>query len=159
MLPCEARTAGSAAPAYRVAAIIATNSQSCRLTRKQRSTSTWGRLLRRVVHPAPAASIGPGTCVLNPLTRRLVVGAYTIFRECAGLFVHLDGALPLIFERGDQLVLVDAPQHAHVPGPVEKHRPQILGAGLLVQRILRRKATIIPRCCLIVGVTGGDLDH
>src|SRR5437870_3007723 len=74
-------------------------------------------------------SVGPGAGVLNPLTRRLVVGAHTIFRERAGLSVHLDGALPLIFERDDQLVLVNAPQHAHVPGPVEKHCPQVLGTG------------------------------
>src|SRR5437016_6623091 len=29
----------------------------------------------------------------------------------------------------------------------------------LVQIILRRKAMMVLRCCLIVGVTGGDLDH
>src|SRR5207237_7968277 len=57
-------------------------------------------------------SIGPGAGVLNPLTRSLVARAYTIFCECAGLSVHLDGALPLIFERDDQLVLSNAPQHA-----------------------------------------------
>src|SRR5439155_22419992 len=74
-------------------------------------------------------SIGPSARVLNPLARHLVIGANTIFRECAVLSVHLYGALPLIFERDDQLVFIYAPQHAHVPGPVEKHRPQVLGAG------------------------------
>jgi hypothetical protein len=54
-------------------------------------------------------SIGLGAGVLNPLTRRLVAGAHTIFGECAALSVHLDGAFALIFKRGDQFVLIDAP--------------------------------------------------
>src|SRR4029453_1473794 len=72
-------------------------------------------------------SVGPVAGVLNSLTWQLIVHAHTILRERAGLSVHLDGALPLILERDDQFVLVNATQHAQVPGPVEEHRSQILG--------------------------------
>jgi hypothetical protein len=40
----------------------------------------------------------------------------------------LDGAFALIFERCDQLMFILAPQHPHVPGPVEKHGTQVFGA-------------------------------
>src|SRR4029077_9145201 len=48
-------------------------------------------------------AIGPGAGDLNPLTRRLVADAGSVLRHVAGLSVHLNGALPLIFERGDQI--------------------------------------------------------
>jgi hypothetical protein len=35
----------------------------------------------------------------------------------------------VVFERRDQLVFVEAAQHAHVPRPVEEHRSQIFGIG------------------------------
>src|SRR4029453_498968 len=73
-------------------------------------------------------TVSPSARVLYALTRRLIIRAHTIFRQRAWLAVHLNGALPLVFERGDQLVLLDASQHAHVPRPVEEHRAQILGA-------------------------------
>ncbi len=78
-------------------------------------------------------SVRASARVLNALAGRLIVDAGAILRQRAGLAVDLDAAaVRLILERDHQLVLVDAPQHARVPGPVEEHGPQIF-------RVLRRR--------------------
>src|SRR6185369_8021674 len=74
-------------------------------------------------------AIGPSAGNLDPLTRHLVADAPSVFRRIAGLSVHLDGALALIFERHEQIVFLTAPQHARVPGPVEHHCLQVLCTG------------------------------
>src|SRR5690606_1175511 len=51
-------------------------------------------------------------------------------RDLARLTVHLDRALAAILERDDQLVLLDAAQHAHVPRPVDQNRLQVSRVGL-----------------------------
>src|SRR5579872_6481413 len=65
-------------------------------------------------------AIGPGAGVLNPLPGSLVADAGSILRDIAGLSVHLKSALALVFERHDQVSLLAAAEHAHIPGPVEK---------------------------------------
>src|SRR5439155_14148872 len=74
-------------------------------------------------------AIGPSARVLNPLAGCLVADAGSILRYIAGLSVHLNGALALIFERHYQIVFLTASEHAHIPGPVEKDCFQVLRTG------------------------------
>src|SRR4030095_9786902 len=72
-------------------------------------------------------SIWPRASVLNPLAEALVVGAHTILRKRAGLFVHLDRAFALILQGCDHVALIMALQHAHAPHPLEEHGLQVFG--------------------------------
>src|SRR5206468_4766361 len=67
---------------------------------------------------------------LCPVSRDLIVGAQAILRQRAGLPVYLNGALGLVFERGDELRLGLAAQHPHVPGPVVEDGLQVFVARL-----------------------------
>ena len=72
-------------------------------------------------------SIRPCAGVLNPLAEGLVVGAGTIFRERAGLSVHLNRAFALIFKGCHHVAFIMALQHAHGPHPLEEHGLQVFG--------------------------------
>src|SRR5690606_31480388 len=66
-------------------------------------------------------------------------------RDRAWLTVYLDRALGPILERDDELVLLDAAQHAHVPRPVDQHRLQVLRVWL--RRVGRLGASAKLRAC------------
>ena len=90
------------------------------------------RFLRTCTYAIPVAAIAvmaataadlparPSAGDLDPLTRLLVGDAGSVLRHIAGLSVHLHGALALIFEGHEHVVFLIAPQHAHVPAPVEQ---------------------------------------
>src|SRR5690606_10091550 len=66
-------------------------------------------------------------------------------RDRTGLTVYLDCALGPILERDDELVLLDAAQHAHVPRPVDQHRLQVPSVWL--RRVGRLGAAAKLRAC------------
>ena len=92
-----------------------------------------GRVLVPGVQPADhfdvrvLLSVRSRAGVLDPLTEGLVVRARTKSRQRARLPLDLDGALALVFERGDHVAFVMALQHAHAPHPVEEHGLQVFG--------------------------------
>src|SRR6185295_7165921 len=72
-------------------------------------------------------SIGAHALDLRAPPRDLVVGLDVVFGQLARLSVDLNrAAVSVVVERLDQLRLVAAAQHAHVPGPVEQDRLHVL---------------------------------
>ena len=60
----------------------------------------------------------------------LIADVASVHRHVAGLPAHLHRALALIVERHEHIVFLTAPQHAHVPGPVEQDCLQVLRTGV-----------------------------
>ena len=81
--------------------------------------------------------VGTHALDLRPPSGHLVVGLHAILRDRAGLTVHWIVPLAAVVERFNKLGLSPAPQHAHVPGPVEEDRFQVLGSGF------RRKGSCV----------------
>ena len=67
---------------------------------------------------------------MRPVSRDLVVRLNAVLRQCAGLAVHLNrAALGMVVESLDEFRLIPAPQHSHVPGPIEENRLQVFGSS------------------------------
>src|SRR5690606_21277891 len=62
-------------------------------------------------------------------TRDVVIDAAPILRDAAGLSIHLHRARPLVLERGNDVALLIAAQHAQMPAPVVKNRAEVAGTG------------------------------